>query len=201
MRAVSAQTGQASPEYVGLIVLLALIASAFAAFDLGPGFAGSVQEAFCRAVGAGCDSGLTVTEPPTEQELLDEALDASLDEFQALKDSTDHDMRMDWTDDGCSAPVIGSEKPWFHFREACERHDFGYRNSKRLGVFDDYKDTIDLIFADDMHDSCEHEAWWERKQCRLTADLFYSAVKNLGGHCYVPGTRQRVPGPCAPERG
>jgi hypothetical protein len=199
MRPGAAQTGQASAEYVGLVVLVALMAASFAAVDPGPGIAASVQGALCRAVGAECQTEAPT--PPTERELLDAALGASLSDFLALKNSTEHDPRMDYSDDGCSAPVLGSEKPWFHFREACERHDFGYRNAKRLGLFHEYKRRIDAIFGRDMVEACEQEAWWQRGPCRETAALYLAGVTFAGGSCNLPGNLGRVPGPCAPEHG
>ena len=39
---------------------------------------------------------------------------------------------LDWSNDGCSAPIVGSEGRSFNFRPACDRHDFGYRNLKIL---------------------------------------------------------------------
>lgn len=258
MRRERSQGGQASPEYAGLIFLVALVAVALAAINPGPGFAGALQDALCRAVGGACvetavayGPALPLTDPELtdlerelllhpdpqmaaldvrrftaaelawleayepelfeaaleaeswaqQEEFLDLALEASLGEFQALKDSAEHDPRMDWSDDGCSAPVFGSEKPWFDFREACERHDFGYRNAKRLGVFDGYKERIDVVFAKDLYDSCQEQAWWERKQCKFTAGLFVAAVRAAGGHCEIPGTGELVPGPCAPKHG
>ena len=199
MRPGAGQTGQASPEYAGLILLVALLAASVAAVGLGPGIATSIQGALCRAVGADCATGGAVL--ATEQELLDTSLDGSLAEFQAVKDSPDHDPRMDYSDDGCSAPVFGSEKPWFHFREACERHDFGYRNAKRLGLFHEYKRRIDAVFARDMVQACGMEAWWQRGLCRETAALYLSGVTLAGGFCELPGDLGRLPGPCAPEHG
>jgi hypothetical protein len=175
----AAQSGQASPEYLGLVLLVALVAVAFTSVTPGPGFAAEIQAAFCRAVGADCgDEPL----PPlmSEEELLEEALTVSLDEFQETKNSADHDRRMDWSDDNCSAPT-GSEAFFFHFREACERHDFGYRNAKRLGLFDTYKDRIDLLFADDMIAACQEEAWWQRRACRWMAGVYFGAVSIAGG--------------------
>lgn len=202
MRTAAAQNGQASPEYLGLVLLVALVAAAFAAINVEPGVAQAVEGAFCRAVGADCAGEIPATPSLTEQELLDAALEGSLDEFLAIKDSPVHDPRMDYSDDGCSAPVIGSEAFWFHFREACERHDFGYRNSKRLGLFDTYKDRIDLLFADDMLAACAEEAWWQRRPCRWMAGVYFGAVSIGGGHCELPGDLPgRVPGPCAPEHG
>lgn len=201
MRTAAAQNGQASPEYLGLVLLVALVATAFAAINVEPGIAQAVEGAFCRAVGAGCGDESASTPSLTEEELLDAALDGSLDDFLAMKRSADHDPRMDYSDDGCSAPVLGSEGFWFHFREACERHDFGYRNSKRLGLFDDYKRRIDAVFAEDMVRACEEEAWWQRGACRDTASAYLAAVTLAGGFCDLPGELGRVPGPCAPGHG
>ena len=202
MRILAPQSGQASPEYLGLVLLVSLTAVAFAAVNVGPGLAAEIQAAFCSAVGADCANRAPASRLPTERELLDEALSVRLDEFHAIKNSAEHDPRMDYSDDGCSAPVTGSEGFWFHFREACERHDFGYRNSKRLGLFDEYKYRIDILFADDMLAACEQEVWWQRRPCRWMAGVYFGAVSIAGGHCELPGELPgRIPGPCAPEHG
>jgi len=134
-----------------------------------------------------------------QRTLLEAALDADLDDFQAYKDSEDHDPRMDWTDDDCSAPVVGSSGLSFNFTEACERHDFGYRNAKRLGLFNSHKRRIDAVFAKDMYESCEEVFLFARKNCKFMAGLFYAGVRAAGGHCDPPGRIGRIPGPCAPE--
>jgi Prokaryotic phospholipase A2 len=202
VRAGAAQSGQASPEYVGLIFLVALVAMAFTAIKVEPGIASAVQGAFCNAVGAKCAPALTAAESLAQQEaILEGVFDGTLDEFLAMKGDPEHDPRMDYSDDGCSAPT-GSEGFWFHFREACERHDFGYRNAKRLGLFDDLKDRIDLAFVDDMVAACAEEAWWQRRPCRWMAGVYFGAVSIAGGHCEVPGDLiGRLPGPCAPPHG
>jgi hypothetical protein len=202
VRIGAAQSGQASTEYVGLILLVALIAVAFTAIKVEPGIAGAVQGAFCKAVGADCvRASSQAKSPETEASILEGVLESTLDEFLAMKSDPERDPRMDYSDDGCSAPT-GSEGFWFHFREACERHDFGYRNSKRLGLFDDLKDSIDLLFADDMLAACAQEAWWQRRPCRWMAGVYFGAVSIGGGHCDLPGDLPgRIPGPCAPEHG
>ncbi len=192
------QRGQAAPEYLGLILLVGLVAASFAAINLGPGFAGAILDAFCRAVGADCAStpvavaygpALPLVDPQLigperdrlldrdpqqrqidfwnltaselawlelndpevyeaaqetrswieQRDLVDAAMAAELDDFVAYKHDSSHDPRMDYSDDGCSSPT-GSEGFFFDFREACYRHDFGYRNSKRLGLFDERKE-------------------------------------------------------------
>jgi len=254
------ECGQTTPEYVGLIVLFALVAATFGAINLGPGIAGALQDALCRVAGAECSGAATpvaagpavpladpnltpadrtilmdadpqvpatVLEPFTpaelawlelndpeayaaaleatswaeQHELLDAALEADLDGFADLKDSESHDPRMDYSDDGCSVPVVGSSSDPFHFRPSCERHDFGYRNAKRLGLFDGYKQRIDSVFAKDLHDACEDVIFFARRQCRTAAASFYNAVRVAGGSCNPPGPIERVPGPCAPEHG
>jgi hypothetical protein len=55
---------------------------------------------------------------------------------------------LDWTTDGCSAPVVGNEGRSFNFTHACVRHDFGYRNTKKLGQFNEIVRTkLDQQFA------------------------------------------------------
>ena len=44
---------------------------------------------------------------------------------------------LDWSTDGCSAPLIGSEGRTFDFRIPCARHDFSYRNFTALGLLDE----------------------------------------------------------------
>ena len=254
------EDGQASPEYLGLICLVALIAAAATAINLGPGFAGAINGALCRAVGASCSPApsahvygprlplvnpellagqrdqlmdpdpqnrelefqelstpelawLEMNDPEAyaaalearswseQHDLLRGALDVDLEEFLDYKGAEERDPRMDYTDDGCSAPVLGSRGLSYDFTESCERHDFGYRNAKRLGVFDQLKDRIDLVFAMDMRASCEDVFVFARKNCRFMATLYYAGVMGAGGFCDPPGPLSRVPGPCAPEHG
>ena len=62
---------------------------------------------------------------------------------------------LDWTTDGCSAPVVGGEGRSFNFTQACMRHDFGYRNIKRLGLFNELVRTkLDEQFRRDLESSC-----------------------------------------------
>lgn len=256
----AAEKGQASPEYLGLVCLLALAAAAFASINLGPGIAGVIQDAFCRALGAECsppsetaiygpalplidpelippererlldpdpqqrqwDFGnltpselawLELNDPDvyeaaeetrswTEQrELVDRAMEADMDAFQDFKQDPAHDERLDYSDDGCSAPITGSVGLHYDFREACDRHDFGYRNFKRLGLFDERKAEVDMIFFHDMQDSCGDIFIALRRHCRNMAFIYFQGVDKLGGHCELPLGRERMPGPCAPEWG
>ena len=257
----ASERGQASPEYLGLVCLLALVAAAFASVNLGLGIAGAIQDAFCRALGAVCstvpEAGLygpalplvdpelfgperdRLLDPDPQQrqvdfskltaaelawlelndpevfeaagetrswieqrDLVDAAIAADIDAFVAFKnDLTGHDQRLDYSDDGCSAPVTGSVSLYYDFRRACDRHDFGYRNYKRLGLFDERKAEVDLIFNRDMLDSCDEMFIAVRRHCRNMAFIYYQGVDKLGGHCDLPGKLDRVPGPCAPEWG
>ena len=251
--------GQAAPEYVGLLLLVGLLATSFASVNLGPKIAAAIRDGFCHALHAECSPAsssvpygpalplvdpqligperdrlldpdpqqrqidflnLTVAElawlelndPEVyeaasetrswieQRDLVDAAMAADLDDFLAYKEDGAHDQRLDYSDDGCSSPV-GSSGFFFDFGEACYRHDFGYRNYKRLGVFDLKKAQVDLIFIHDMRESCGDVFITLRRQCRLMAFAYYEAVDKAGGHCDLPGDLGRVPGPCAPEWG
>lgn len=87
---------------------------------------------------------------------------------------------LDWSTDYCSnSPDSG---PGFNFKNACTRHDFGYRNYKRYGVFNSGgKDYSDYIFYNDMKADCAARNWYQRPTCYTAAWTYYQAVKNFGG--------------------
>ena len=89
---------------------------------------------------------------------------------------------LDWTTDGCSAPVVGSEGRSFNFTQACIRHDFGYRNVKRLGQFNEVVRTkLDEQFRRDLESSCATQVRTRKIRCLIWAEAFYVAVRATGG--------------------
>ena len=89
---------------------------------------------------------------------------------------------LDWTTDGCSAPVVGGEGRSFNFTQACMRHDFGYRNIKRLGLFNELIRTkLDEQFHRDLESSCATQVRTRKIRCLMWAETFYIAVRATGG--------------------
>jgi len=89
---------------------------------------------------------------------------------------------LDWTTDGCSAPVVGGEGRSFNFTHACVRHDFGYRNIKRLGQFNEVVRTkLDEQFRRDLESSCATQVRTRKIRCQMWAETFYVAVRATGG--------------------
>jgi len=89
---------------------------------------------------------------------------------------------LDWTTDGCSAPIVGSEGRSFNFRTACDRHDFGYRNFKALGLFDTSTRTlIDEQLLRDMNTSCDSQRRTLKVRCVAWSEIFYTMVRAAGG--------------------
>lgn len=113
-------------------------------------------------------------------ELTDRYIAADLDEFLTYRDSAERDGRLDFSTDECSAPVVGSTGPSFDFRSACTRHDFGYRNYKRLDVFDQKKEAVDTRFLEDMKAHCATRSVLLQPDCYKWAYVFYEAVKRFG---------------------
>lgn len=110
---------------------------------------------------------------------------ASLSTFVDVASSEKKDLRLDWSTDGCSAPIVGSTGRTFDFRTACHRHDFGYRNFK---VIDNGKwwtpamrQRIDTVFRQDMLRDCNTRPRTARKLCRAWATTFYRAVRAYSG--------------------
>ena len=89
---------------------------------------------------------------------------------------------LDWSHDGCSAPIVGSEGRSFNFRTACDRHDFGYRNFKALGLFDTSTRTlIDEQLHRDMNRACDSQRRTFKVRCIAWSEIFYTMVRAAGG--------------------
>ena len=89
---------------------------------------------------------------------------------------------LDWTTDGCSAPIVGSEGRSFNFRTACDRHDFGYRNFQALGLFNtSIRTLIDEQFHRDMNRACDSQRRTLKVRCIAWSEVFYTMVRAAGG--------------------
>ena len=89
---------------------------------------------------------------------------------------------LDWSNDGCSAPIVGSEGRSFNFRTACNRHDFGYRNFKALGLFDTSTRTlVDEQLHRDMNTYCSSQRRSFKVRCIAWSEIFYTMVRAAGG--------------------
>lgn len=93
----------------------------------------------------------------------------------------------DWTSDDCSAPLVGSTGLSFDFTHPCHRHDFGYRNFKRIR--DEYavdawneltKRSTDNSLRRDMRAHCATRVFYLKAQCYSWSAAFYEAVRLFG---------------------
>lgn len=90
--------------------------------------------------------------------------------------------QLDWTTDGCSAPLVGSTGRSFNFRSACTRHDFAYRNLARLGLLDAaMRARVDEVFRLDLMSTCSHKPTSSRIRCLAWSEVFFAAVRAVGG--------------------
>ncbi|ROV97423.1 hypothetical protein VMCG_06938 [Cytospora schulzeri] len=115
-------------------------------------------------------------ESKTPEEITDELLfKTSLDEFITRREKRDP-TDLVWESDGCThAP----DNPMgFNFLPACQRHDFGYRNYRAQNrLTKATKKEINKQFKNDLHGIC-HRYLLRRPACKITATLFYEAVKH-----------------------
>jgi len=89
---------------------------------------------------------------------------------------------LDWTTDGCSAPVVGSSGRSFNFRSACVRHDFAYRNFARLGLLNAaMRARVDEVFRLDLMSTCSRKPTGSRIRCLAWSEVFFAAVRAVGG--------------------
>jgi hypothetical protein len=108
-----------------------------------------------------------------------------LAEFSALAQSPHRDQRLNWTTDGCSAPIIGSTGRSFDFTEPCRRHDFAYRNFRSIDNGAKWtstlRDRVDRRFRTDMRTHCAQRAVIDRASCRAWAEIFFRFVRTYAG--------------------
>ncbi|MDT3398839.1 phospholipase [Streptomyces sp. B1866] len=84
----------------------------------------------------------------------------------------------DWTTDYCSS---SPDNPFgFPFKLSCARHDFGYRNYKRMGTFAANKSRLDSAFYEDLKRVCAQYGGAAKTSCDGTAWTYYQAVKAFG---------------------
>jgi len=83
-----------------------------------------------------------------------------------------------WATDYCSSSP--DQPSGFDFRLSCHRHDFGYRNYKRLDAFDANKSRVDSAFYADMLRKCDTYLIVVRPVCYSLAAAYYEAVKLFG---------------------
>jgi hypothetical protein len=104
--------------------------------------------------------------------------------FINIADSTKHDVRLDWSTDGCSAPIVKSTGRSFDFYNACRRHDFGYRNMSQLKNGQLWSEAmrtrIDKQLRKDARASCVSKVRLTRTQCLAWAETYYRFVRAFG---------------------
>ncbi len=120
--------------------------------------------------------------------VVHELFEVSLARF--VLDRITGDRWFDWSNDGCSAPLLGSTGRAYDFRHACMRHDFGYRNLRRLehryGHGHTYwnatnRRRVDQQFLADMKAHCRSRSWLLRVSCLMSAYTYYGAVRTVAG--------------------
>ena len=132
-------------------------------------------------------AGLSVTPLPlpSAQSVAETLLfRTALPAFVAITDSPEHDVRLDWTTDGCSAPIVQSTGRSFDFYNACRRHDFGYRNMSRFRngrvSSQALRLRIDEQFRKDARASCTSKLRLTKVQCLAWAETYFRAVRSFG---------------------
>jgi hypothetical protein len=105
--------------------------------------------------------------------------------FVAVAEDSKRDERLNWTTDGCSAPIIGSSGRTFNFYDACRRHDFAYRNFSRLNNgklwTESFRARVDAVFKKDMTADCMKRSALDKRSCMAWVNIFYEAVRAYSG--------------------
>jgi hypothetical protein len=108
----------------------------------------------------------------------DIALKTTLAQFQKQRKAKSPKC-CDWKSDGCSDPFpnIDVMLPFEGtFLSACQRHDFGYRNT--VGTMTNaLRKKIDAKFKQDMMDSCKKVSTNTRFLCQAAAWAYWGVVR------------------------
>ncbi|MFG3114869.1 phospholipase [Streptomyces sp. NPDC048197] len=86
--------------------------------------------------------------------------------------------RFNWNTDYCSKSPDNPLGFPFHLR--CARHDFGYRNYKRMGTFKANKARLDKALYEDLKRVCGGYSGARKVSCKALAWTYYQAVKKYG---------------------
>lgn len=106
---------------------------------------------------------------------------ASMGTFQKARKSK-NPSKCNWSSDGCS---FSPDKPrGYDFKPSCQRHDFGYRNTKKQKRFTKaMKKRVDDNFKKDLYKYCSKFSGlssWKGVECRRIADTYVAAVRKFG---------------------
>lgn len=151
-----------------------------------------VVAAVTSAVPAFHGSAATSPSPPSLLSRLETLVfRTSLETFMSVSRSrSGNDASFDWTTDRCSAPLVGDTGRSFDFTAACTRHDFAYRNYKKVDAASaphsrvwtsSMRHRVDLVFRQDMRNHCSRRPAIDRAPCHMWAELFFRLVRLAGG--------------------
>jgi hypothetical protein len=139
----------------------------------------------CTLIATACLSVSASPAPPARVVAESLVFQTSLKTFISSADDPNRDKRLNWTTDGCSAPIIGSSGRTFNFYDACRRHDFAYRNFLRLdkGKWwnDSFRARVDAVFKKDMATDCVKRTAIDKRSCMAWVNIFYEAVRAYSG--------------------
>lgn len=182
MRLRRCESGQAIVEYVGIVLVVAALLLALATLDLGPKVAHALAGSVCEVVTlASCRPEEPESSRAQRLRLVNRYVQGGLDDFLRYRGSPDRERRLDYSTDHCSAPILGSRGLGYDFIDACVRHDFAYRNYKRLGLFRRVRKAVDRIFLRDMSAHCGTRSLILRPRCHQRALQYYAGVRAFGG--------------------
>ena len=134
-----------------------------------------------------CEEGKLLVPPeravqPDLRDEIDRYMRMPMSEF--LEARTSAPGPFDWDSDGCTDSP--DQPNGWNFRDACYRHDFGYRNYGggpiQASPTDETRADTDNRLRDDLLDECGHVE--ERRRCEALAHTYYGASRKAGGRSF-----------------
>jgi hypothetical protein len=111
------------------------------------------------------------------------------------REKSKHPSPFDWTDDGCSGPLVIKEAYRHVFDQPCQQHDFGYRNygqpkGLKLGRNEDVRAWIDKRLLQEMRRLCNTKLRnlpQPLTTCLAEAGAVWTAVRHGGRDAFYNG--------------
>ena len=121
---------------------------------------------------------------PDLKDEVDTYMNMSMARFKSAKATTPGPFN--WSADGCStSPAYPGG---FNFKDACNRHDFGYRNygkgSIKASPFDATREFVDNRFRSDLMNECARYSGSARTDCEGYAQSYFLAVRTQAGKAF-----------------
>lgn len=173
MRRASGQAGQTAAEYLGLLLLAAVVVVVLAGSSVGERLGCETKAAIERVAGGdGAACGASDARRATARDTRPEVARAAGGDRREKRAKP---LPPNWKPNGCSR--VPDSGPYFDFESVCNGHDKCYAQQRGFHFCNDG-------FKKAMYRHCKTRSGAAGSFCRRTADTYYTGVEVGGKGAY-----------------